>query len=514
MTAKIEVMFTLALLIGFCLCLTNCTPAPSSPIASSPVPIFTEQSTATAMLTSTPAPLPTPTRFASPTVASRVSVTRSHSPSPTATATSVVALDTPAEIACSDVAPFAPACLDQPRPSELASDVEFIGILPAGPVTVAAWSPDGTRLAYAVTNAEADGFQGLEVRSLPNFGLEGRWPVQGIITDLTWTPDGQTVLFVFDRGEASSIGLACLGKANWRDLLPGEKAVLAVSQGKNFVDWLGETIFAFRVHCGTGCETLYTLDIATGDLRPLVNAQDSPDTPYADVFATVYLFSPDHCWLATTSWGAGVPQAVVLEWPGPLEPFDLSASLDTSYTEAQSWTDGSLAFIAYSPGMADDWSSPPRSDLYIWNADTRAISEVASGAFRALFAPTGDRLAILFVGESWVHEEGLVESDDSVPHLGLLNWPEARVLAVQSVSAEGASDVFDLWRLPTPVWSPHGDALAFHPAGGGLTLMGRDGNERPVLTGKATNWTGWGAEGNLALLVGDDIWLLRALAWK
>ena len=188
--------------------------------------------------------------------------------------------------------------------------MEFIGVLPAGPVTVAAWSPDGTRLAYAVTNAEADGSQGLEVRSLPNFGLEEHWPVRGIITDLTWTPDGQTVLFVFDRGDTSSIGMARLGESGWRDLLPGEKAVLAVSLGKNFVDWLGETVLAFWVHCDTGCETLYTLDITAGDLHSLVNAWGSPDAPYADVSATDYLFSPDHYWRSVKSRRS----AALLNW--------------------------------------------------------------------------------------------------------------------------------------------------------------------------------------------------------
>jgi len=455
---------------------------------------------------------PAPTPPASPTVTSQASATPSlaPSPSPAATATPTVASGTTPEIDCSNIAPFAPGCLDQSRPPQLAPDVAFIGILPVGRVTVAAWSPDGTRLAYAVTNPEVDAFQGLEVRSRPDFRLEGRWAVQGIF-DLTWTPDGQAVLFVFDRGDTSSIGLARVGEAEWRDLLPGEKAVLAVSLGKNFVDWLGETVLAFRVHCGTGCETLYALDIAAGDLRPLVNAWGSPEAPYGDVFATVYLFSPDHRWLAATTWGTGAPQAMVLEWPGPAEPLDLSAHLDTLYTEAQSWADGSLAIIAYPPGESDNWPLPPRPDLYVWEADTGAIRLVASSAFHAFFAPAGDRLSVLFVGEPRF-EEGEVESDDTIPHLGLLNWPEGRLLTVHPVSAEGVSDVFDLWHLPTPIWSLQGEALAFQPAGGGLALMSRDGNVWPILTGKVVNWAGWGSGGKLALLVGDEIWLVRVPA--
>jgi len=387
----------------------------------------------------------------------------------------------------------------------LASDVAFIGILPAGPVRVAAWSPDGTRLAYGVVNLEKAAWQGVEVRSLLDFRLEGSWAVPGIF-DLTWAPDGRAVLFVFDRGDTSSIGLARLGKPDWHDLLPEEKAVLAVSLGKNFVDWLDERTVAFQVHCGTGCEALYSLDIVTGELSPLVNTGGAP---YADVFATEYRFSPDHRWLAATDLGTGLPRAMVLEWPGPAEPLDLSDLLDARYTEAQSWTNGFLAFVAYPPGEPDTWPRPPRPDLYVWEADAGALRRVASGAFRAVFSPTGDRLAVLFAGKPRPGEGGGIESDASTLHLGLLSWPEGRLLATHSVGARDISDVFDLWHLPTPVWSPDGGALAFQPEGGGLALMDREGGVWPILTTKPVSWVGWGSEGHLALLVGEHVWLVR-----
>lgn len=430
--------------------------------------------------------------------------TPTFAPSPGAT--SALAPGVAGPMDCADVRPFAPGCLDQPRPDALAPDVSFVGIVPAaGPITAAAWSPDGTRLAYAVVNSETATWQGLEVRGLPDFRLEGRWSVSGVF-DLTWSTDGHAVLFVFDRGATSSIGLARLGESDWRDLLPGEKAVLAVSLGKNFVDWLDEGTLAFRVHCGTGCEALYGLDIATGELSPLVNAGD---VPYADVFASCYLFSPDHRWLAATSWGTGGPMAMVLEWPGPAEPLDLSDLLGTSYTEAQSWTNGSLAFVAYPPGEPDTWPLPPQTEIYVWDTETTAPRRLATGGFRAAFAPTRDRLAVLFVGEPRVGEEGRVESDGSALHLGLLSWPGGQLLATHLVSTKRVSDVFDLWRLPTPVWSRSGDALAFQPVGGGLALMDQDGCVRSILVGELVDWIGWGADGHLALLVDEELWLVR-----
>jgi len=442
------------------------------------------------------------------------------SPAPVATATSVasavpaVTPSAPIEVTCADVTPFAPGCLDQPRPPELAPDVTFTGIVPAGLVTAAAWSPDGDYLAYAVTNPE--GFEGLEVRALPDFRLEGRWDT-GPLIDLTWTLDGQAVLFVFDRGAArgdvqdtSSIGLAYPGETGWRDLLPGEKARLAVSLGKNFVGWLSKTVLAFRVHCGTACESLYTLDVATGILSPAVNTwgREGREAPYAQVFATFYLFSPDRRWLAATSWGRALPVAQVLEWPGPAEPVDLSANLDGRYTEAQSWGDGVLAFVAYPPGEPDDRSGPPQPDLYVWEADAGAARFVETRIFRATFAPTGDRLAALCVGGP-SGARGPIESIGAIPYLVMWDWPERRLTVGYRVSTEEVSDVWDFRDLPTPVWSPQGDTLAFRPAEGGLTLMSRGGEVRPVVTGRQVDWVGWGAGGDLALLVDDQMWLVR-----
>lgn len=56
---------------------------------------------------------------------------------------------------------------------------------------------------------------------------------------------------------------------------------------------------------------------------------------------------------------------------------------------------------------------------------------------------------------------------------------------------------------------PQGEALAFQPTGEGLALMSRDGDVCSLVRGREVNWVGWGANGTLALLIDERIWLVR-----
>lgn len=402
---------------------------------------------------------------------------------------------------CTNVAPFAQGCLDQPPPSELAPEVKFIGILPAGPVTVAAWSPDGTRMAYSVVDPH--GWSGVEVRQAPQFGLLGRWEAS-YVSDLTWSPDGQAVLFVFDRGDTSSIGQARIGETDWRDLLLGDRALLAVSASKSLEDWLDDHVLAFGVPCGTGCKALYALDLATGSLSPLLSSQPSVGAFYA----SEYLFSSNHRWLAAVAWSTGLPRTMVVQWPDPGQPLDLSRLLDGRYTAAQSWTGDSLALIAYPPKEPSEWPVPPQPDLYVWDAAAEVMRQVACAAAGARFSPDGDLLGVLFVGEPQENDSAWVPAEGSTPHLAILSWPEGRLLAAHPASSEGLNNVVGLWLLPTLTWSPNSKVLALQGTESSLAMTSEDGNAWPVLKDRMVRWAGWGGD-ILALLVAEELWLVR-----
>lgn len=415
------------------------------------------------------------------------------------------------ETSCTDVEPFAPGCLDQQAPAALQSAVEFVGIVPGiDDATAVAWSPDGQKLAYA-WRAESDAAEGVAVRSLPNFSLEGRWQVSGV-SDLMWAPGGQRLLFIFDRDVTTSIGLARLGQEDWRDMLPGEKAQLAVSGGKNFVSWPSEDQLAFKVHCGTGCETLYTLELAGGELNQLAVLGQ------LEAFGTEYLFSADHSWLAINDWGRGIPFARVLPWSASGEPIDLSPRFDGRPTAGRSWHAGKLAFVTYPSDDPNQWSDVPAPELYIWNSETKETQRVASGVIGASFSPAGDRVAALFVSEPTMNDAGFAVARGTTPHLGLLSWPKGEIIGISPVSDENITppDLLDSGRyLPVLAWSPQGETVAFSFDNGNLALMQRDGLVETVVNGTFVSWAGWGADGHLAMLAGEEqfrdreIWLVQ-----
>ncbi len=391
-------------------------------------------------------------------------------------------------------------CPSQTRPPVLAEPVEFVGILPSRPVSQLAWNARGNCLALGVNNP--DNYR-VEVRCLPDFRLAGQWSVAGpILFGLFWTADDQGVLFIFDRGDASSIGLARLGHPVWQDLLPGEKAHLNVSLGKRFVAWLDGRTLAFAQGCGTGCASLHLLDIETGDLRSAAR------------HGTDYLFSPDRHWLATNDWGSGFSRAAVEQWPGPGKK-TCFLTLSIAYSEAQFWTGNSLAVVTYL-SLTNPLGQQPsvRPVLSVWDPVTDQLSIRVEGAVRAFPGPSGDRVAVLFLGEPYNGQQ-MVETRGRFPYLGLLDWSSGRLLAAWPLGSEEIERIVDFWALPPPRWSLDGQWLVAPRYSGGALLLDREGSAWPILGDEIrwgwneSPWAGWGAQDHLALLVEHKVWLLR-----
>jgi len=420
---------------------------------------------------------------------------------------------TDALIDCADVAPFAPGCLAQQRPPELGDRASFVGIVPDGPVMVMAWSPDGRLLAYAANNPE--GWQGLVVRSLPDYRVVGRWQVPGPF-DLAWTPDGEGLVFAFDRDDSASIGMARLGSHVWHDLLPGEKAILSTSRGKYLGEWLSGSTVALSQACGTGCVSLYALNVVSGDLQPLVNVPDAPAAPYGDHFATRYAVSPDGDWLAASDWGRGLPTVRVLPWPDPGEPVDPTAPLGGRYAEATGWIGDELLLYVFPEGEPDTWEDP-RPSVYAWSA-RGGVRLIAEHAYAPSAAPSGDVLALVTQGRATEGRDGTLRVERDAPHLTLVSWPGLALIASHSLGGDPDA-VAELWMVvdaPAPAWLDD-QMVAMRNAAGQVLVMDERGRASvlleatPALRGLTVRSAGGemarGANGDIAMLVGEEIWV-------
>ncbi|HHX64847.1 MAG TPA: hypothetical protein GX702_08180 [Chloroflexi bacterium] len=387
----------------------------------------------------------------------------------------------------------------------LADSVTLVGVLPAEVPTPPVFSPDGGHIAYAVIGGGENDFIGVEVRSLPDLALQDRWSVENPLS-VTWTPDGKGVLFVYDRGDQSSIGLARRGEETWEDLLPGEKADLNVNRTKMFNRWIDDETIVFWIGCGTGCGALYSLSL-DGELTPLVNVPDADDAISAD-FATSYTFSEDWAWLAATNWGQGLPEAWLMPWPVSGERVDLTERLGGRYTEAHSWNDDTLAFVAYPAGEPDAWDADAHTDLYVWEAAADDPRPVIPGALWAAFSPLGDRLAVVVAGEP--HRTGEVWSiEGRIPHVALLEWPSGDLLTAHPMAEEEIVDLLAPLYLLTPAWHPDGEALSYHRPSGDVALMDRDGVVRPLLDRDDAGAVVWGSDGYAALILGRTVWVVK-----
>ncbi|MGI6207606.1 MAG: hypothetical protein ACOYEW_05260, partial [Anaerolineae bacterium] len=265
----------------------------------------------------------------------------------------------------------------------------------------------------------------------------------------------------------------------------------------------------FALHCGTACESLYALDTETGELTPLVNVPDET-APYADVFATTYDFSPDGRWLAATSFGRGLGEAVVLPWPGPGDPVALGGLAGTEWTQALGWAEDALLFAAY-PGDPSEWGEGrPVPWLFYWQPGAEVAPVIAEGAYSAALSPDGTRLAVAFLGEPSRPEVGPLTSQGDVPHAAMLSWPDLELLGSAPLGEAPVADTNDLFSQVLPVWSPDGSWVIFVGARGGALAMDAEGQSRELVSPEASvTRAAWGDGSHLALLVDGQVWVVR-----
>jgi hypothetical protein len=165
---------------------------------------------------------------------------------------------------------------------EWTENVTVVASLNAASAGAPAWSPNGSTLAFhageGLALAQAPDFIPRTVYAGSVLGAMWNWP--GIL----WQPDGAGIVFRTSTereidGQTLSVGtlgaITVEGAQAQRgrevgDLLPGWKATLSgPSYAVGLVGWLDRETLTFHAHCGTECESLYALDLPSGDLMAL-----------------------------------------------------------------------------------------------------------------------------------------------------------------------------------------------------------------------------------------------------
>lgn len=380
------------------------------------------------------------------------------------------------------------------------------------------WSPKAQALAYATD-------EGVFVARAPDFVP---LPVaqQRSMMPL-WSPDGQSVAFVGPRGEGDdiifSLWLASAEHSAVKDLLPGDRARLSVSNFKNLVTWVDERTLSFAEHVGTGLNALATLDLLSGEVTFITARQQAmfPRFP-----GTRYSWSPDRKWVAVEGWGRGIPDVALLdmEHRTPTQIGESSSDRVETGEQFRSWSPDSRSFL-YAQWTRRDQDRPwpivaQTPDLYRWDVGEARGRVLVPRAYQAAWSPDGSRIAFLLLGNPFTDQQGRITGTDFEPgqplavYLGISDTASGRppvlIHVAEGLRFDNASDAISWFEDHAPHWSPDGSTVAYIGGTGRASILASDGRSRWQSSERVVvNAMRWSADGAfLALQLADEIRVL------
>lgn len=137
-------------------------------------------------------------------------------------------------------------------------------------ITNPAWSPDGTRIAFAGTQG---GITNIYVHDLQAGATEQLTTGRNADLMPAWSPDGTTIAFVTDRGEGTDLDVLAMGpkRVALLNAANGEITLLPGMEGQRNINpvWTPDGAAIRFISDRTGIANVYSITVATGAVEPV-----------------------------------------------------------------------------------------------------------------------------------------------------------------------------------------------------------------------------------------------------
>lgn len=378
--------------------------------------------------------------------------------------------------------------------------------------SVAAWSPDGQRLAYATP-------EGIWISRPPSFHEPKRIIRTGTAhapEQLQWSPNGERIALVSSRpgDNWQTIWLANADGSQVRDLLPPDVPPGATgTRAVGISAWLSNQEIAFTWHCGSGCVGLSKIQVDSGTQASFCIGNLDGD----------FHWSPQkHRALAEMHLGGFglVPEESSQQIPRDgsyPSPQECRVVLPGCVFTEDHWHGEEYHFDGWSPEetkvLYTGWSCQKEFlvdtavNLSLWDIGTGRQEKLLANAGWAMWSPDGTKIAFLLFGEPSYDEAGRVTGTNFTLgqpfplYLGVMSIATRLVSVVMPLTSgplepEGVAEDLLSQRL-APVWSPDGTHLVVRNEQGEVVLVQADGkNVQIIASGRdlRINWSPDGKE--------------------
>lgn len=377
------------------------------------------------------------------------------------------------------------------------------------------WSPDGKNLAYVWGD-------GVWIVESPEFKPRRVTSISGAqLGQAVYSPTGEYLAF---SGNQLLQNHDYPGAFIWVVNSDGThlKNITAKMQASPILkyvnQWVDNQTLALNVWGGSGAQTLSSVDIPSGEIKPLIDTQENITGTQA--IGGEYYWSPKHDYIAIQN--EFVTHVIVV----PVNDLNnrrwISDPSTSPYQQFQAWLSNNSSFLY------TEWNQGASSTLGIYNSSLSLWKwdvhkwqgqKLLDNISAAVPSPDGKYAAILVQEQHlWIPPNGSALHPLQAEGLALLTL---RIMDLTSgvtinigksgYKAERSSETPILWENASPLWSPDGKWLAYWDNNGNIWIVSYDGQWRKRITnGLAIAQVLWSPDSDkLALRTMDHAWIIE-----